>query len=130
MINLVFNPIEKNKSRRFDRKHPNFLKRYEGQNILCYKNKEIAENYIQKNVKPYLPDNIIYLNLNDKDLPIEYEPLDLKTFMNQKEFPFLMKIRNLNMKSKPMYNQFYKSMFIAKSNEELVNEIKEFFEIN
>ena len=129
LINLVFNPIESYKNQRFRRKNFKLLRKNNGLNIFCYKNKESAEIFIQKNIEPLLSGRVIFVNLKDPEKQSEFESKVLKILKNNDQFPCLIKFREDNVFKKPMYNEFYKAMFITKSHKELLDEIIDFFEI-
>lgn len=129
VINLVFNPIESFKNKRFKRKNFDFLRKNNGRNFLCYKNKESAEIFIQENIEPHLSKRINFVNLNDPETEYEFESGILKILKNNDKFPCLIKFRDDNVFKKPMYNEFYRALFITKSHEELIDEIIDFFEL-
>jgi hypothetical protein len=129
IINLVFNPIESFKNQRFKRKNFDFLRKNNGRNFFCYKNKESAEIFIQKNIEPYLSKRITFVNLNNPESVSEIDSRIFKILKKNDKFPCLVKFRDDNVFQKPMYNEFYKALFITKSHEELVDEIIDFFEL-
>lgn len=129
IINLVFNPIESFNNQRFKSNNFEFLRKNNGRNYFCYKNKESAEIFIQKNIEPLLSERVIFVNLKDPETESEFESKVLKILKNNNQFPCLIKFRDDNVFKKPMYNEFYKALFITKSHKELLEEIIDFFEI-
>ena len=129
IINVVFNPIESLKSQRFKRKNFEFLRKHNGSNFFCYKNKKSAEVFIQTNIEPLLSERVKFVNLKDHGTEPEFEPIILKILKNNNQFPCLIKFRDDNVFKKPMYNEFYRAFFISKSHDELIEKIIDFFEI-
>ena len=129
VINLVFRPIESFKDQRFKRKNFDFLRKNNGRNFFCYKNKESAENFIQKNIEPYLSKRVIFVNLNNPETETEIEPRILKILKNTDKFPCMVKFRDDNVFKKTISNELYNALFITRSSEKLMDEIIEFYEL-
>jgi len=127
IINLVFNPIDKLKRKITSRRYSEFVSLYNDRNFFVYKNKPGAEQYIENEVRPFLPKNIIFVNLNENNEVAKYAQIVdiLKREMN---FPVIVKIQQHNLFKKNMYDDFYKCMFIEKSPKEIVDTIITFFE--
>jgi hypothetical protein len=125
---LFIRPIEYFKNRNFRKKHAHFLRMNNGRNYFCYKNKEYTENYIKINIEPRLRDRVSFVNLNDMNITSQYSARELNILNCSNVYPYLLKIRDNRLIKKQMYNEFYRALFISKSNSNLIEDINSFFE--
>lgn len=131
---LVIIPIGHYQRKKFEEKYAEFLIENNGLNFFCYNNRKNSKDFIENNILPNLIEEIDIVFLNGKyvesEYPAEFISQALRMLNNYKRFPHLMKIRNGKLIDKSINNLFYNILNLHKSEEELMSQINQFFELN
>lgn len=122
-------------NKKFQRDYEKYLEtELEGKNFFCYNNRKNGFEFIKEKILPNLPKEIEPIYLNGGLIESEiYEQKFLSNALykldNYSRFPHLLKIRNGKAIDFSINKDFFKYIYKPKGENNLIEIMKEFFEL-
>ena len=116
------------------RRYRKYLKHNEGAKFFCYTSRKTSENYVEENILPFIPADVLVLHLQDKtwfDLG-DPDGIPVQVVGQMKNvrggFPYVSKVVGGELVTESINNRLYSAITRKASAENIVQRINRFYE--
>lgn len=122
------------RDKKINKKYTEYLVSINEVNFFCYNNKKNSQEFIEKNILPFLSSEISVIFLDGKTPKSDYEEKYISkllyTIKEKTGFPYLLKVSKGELLLETSINaDFYNTLNQSKDLSPLINKINSFFKV-